>query len=140
MNVSELKGKTFSFPIRVYYEDTDAGGLVYHANYVCFYERARTEFLSALNIEQDTLLAENIAFIVKSFFVDNLRPARFNDRLLVKSEVVELKKSRIKFNQWVELNGAVINKAEIIIAVVNLTNMKPQRIPESIYEVITRVS
>ncbi|WP_301003954.1 YbgC/FadM family acyl-CoA thioesterase [Arsukibacterium sp.] len=63
--------KSFEFPIRVYYEDTDAGGIVYYANYLKFFERARTEWLRALGIEQDILLSNNIAFVVTQVLMNN---------------------------------------------------------------------
>lgn len=128
----------FEFPIRVYYEDTDAGALVYHANYLKFYERARTELLSANGIEQDGLLQQKIAFVVKQLHVDNIMAAKFNDRLLICSQISELKKASMVFEQWIECHGRVINKARIQIACVNLSSMRPARIPSEIFEVIQR--
>ncbi|MGZ4992514.1 MAG: YbgC/FadM family acyl-CoA thioesterase, partial [Methylobacter sp.] len=73
--------KKFIWPIRVYYEDTDAGGVVFYANYLKFFERARTEMLRAIGYEQDELIAnEGIIFVVRSVQVDYLSPARFNEQ------------------------------------------------------------
>ena len=80
----------FLWPIRVYYEDTDAGGVVYHANYLKFMERARSEWLRSLGIEQDELREQNgVIFAILSAQVDYLLPAKFNDELLVSSEVIK---------------------------------------------------
>ncbi|WP_340676517.1 YbgC/FadM family acyl-CoA thioesterase, partial [Paraglaciecola sp.] len=73
-------------PIRVYYEDTDAGGIVYYANYLKFFERARTEWLRCLGIEQDELLERSVGFVVKRVEMDNHAPARFNQLLCIESE------------------------------------------------------
>ena len=78
----------FTFPVRVYYEDTDAGGVVYHANYLCFMERARTEWLRALGFEHDTLATTlNILFVVGSIDIQYRKPARLNDALSVKTRI-----------------------------------------------------
>ncbi|NTS78125.1 tol-pal system-associated acyl-CoA thioesterase [Catenovulum sp. SM1970] len=132
--------KVFHFPVRVYYEDTDAGGIVYHTNYLKFYERARTEMLSALGIEQDILLKERIGFVVRRVTVDNIAPAQFNARLQVKTEITELKKVSVTFNQSVFDQGKEINRAEFIIASINLDTFRPVRLPENIIEEFKRVS
>ena len=74
-----------TLPVRIYYEDTDAGGVVYYANYLKFFERGRTEFLRELNIEQDTLLDKNIAFVVRKVEMDCIKSARFNELLSIKT-------------------------------------------------------
>jgi acyl-CoA thioester hydrolase len=84
---STLSRPRFTWPVRVYWEDTDAGGVVYYANYLKFLERARTEWLSALGLEQDRLAEEaGVVFVVRRVEADYLRPARFNDRLGVDCE------------------------------------------------------
>lgn len=89
---AELK-MNFEWPVRVYYEDTDSGGVVYYANYLKFMERARTEFLRQLGFEQDQLISQdNIIFAVRSVQLDYLSPARFNDQLIITAQLVELKK------------------------------------------------
>lgn len=125
----------FSWPIRVYYEDTDAGGVVYYANYLKFFERARTEMLRALGFEQDVLRAElNIIFVVHAVKVDYLKSARFNELLQVDTEITELKKTRLVFNQLVYKAGVPLCKAEIGIACVNANTMRPTAIPATLLE------
>lgn len=135
-----MSAKEFNFAVRVYYEDTDAGGLVYHANYLKYYERARTEFLSHLGIEQDGLLAKQIGFVVKRITIDNILAAKFNDRLTVVTKISALKKARIEFEQRIEKDGIVINKAIVEIACVDLRQLKPVRIPEYILGELHSVS
>jgi len=90
--------KSFMWPVRVYYEDTDAGGVVFYANYLKFFERARTEMLRAMGYEQDELIAnEGIIFVVRSVQVDYLSPARFNEQLQVSAKVSLAKKSQSYF-------------------------------------------
>ncbi|AWB68563.1 acyl-CoA thioesterase [Saccharobesus litoralis] len=130
---------TYFYYLRVFYEDTDAGGVVYHANYLKFYERARSEMMNTLGVRQQDLLAENFAFIVKSFSVDNIQAARFNSELVVKTRIKTLKKASIIFEQWIECDEQLINRAEVLVATINLAEMKPLRIPDYIYEELLRV-
>ncbi|WP_016955689.1 tol-pal system-associated acyl-CoA thioesterase [Catenovulum agarivorans] len=130
----------FNFAVRVYYEDTDAGGLVYHANYLKYYERARTEFLSYLGIEQDGLLAKQIGFVVKRITIDNILAAKFNDRLTVVTKISALKKARLEFEQRIEKENKVINTALVEIACIDLEKLKPVRIPEYILGELHSVS
>ena len=131
----------FEFPVRVYYEDTDAGGVVYHANYLNFYERARTEFLRELGFEQDTLLKEDIAFVVRRCELDYLMPAKFNDQLIVHVEIEHLKRTSIIFKQKItSQNGDLISTAQVIIVCVALTKMKPSAIPSLILKELQRAS
>lgn len=134
-----MKEPIVTFPVRVYYEDTDAGGIVYHANYLKFYERARTEFLSHLGIEQDSLLAEKIGFVVRKMNIENKLAARFNDRLEVKTQIVYIKKASVLFKQSIELQGRLINQADVEIACVNIEKLKPVRIPDAIFGVLQSV-
>jgi len=86
----------FLWPIRIYYEDTDSGGVVYYANYLKFMERARTEWLRAEGFEQDELLAkENVIFAVRSVQVDYLLPAKFNEEVVVSTKVLKKGKARL---------------------------------------------
>jgi acyl-CoA thioester hydrolase len=123
--------KNFTNPIRIYYEDTDAGGVVYYANYLKFFERARTEMLRALGYEQDQLKADaNIIFVVRSVQVDYLRPALFNDLLQVSSEVTEAKKASLSFSQYISRDGVVLCTAIIRIACLDAATMRPKAIPD----------
>ena len=132
--------KCHTFPIRVYYEDTDSGGIVYYANYLKFLERARTEWLRELGIEQDELLEQNIGFVVKRVEMDNDSPARFNQLLSVRSEIVELKRVSLVFQQRiVDQNNKSLVRARVKVACVNLQHMKPVAIPAYVLGEISRV-
>ena len=89
-------------PLRVYYEDTDAGGIVYYANYLKFFERARTEWLRDLGFEQDKLLEQSIGFVVKRVEMHNHAPARFNQLLSIITELVNCKGASLEFKQIIK--------------------------------------
>ncbi|MGR9107711.1 MAG: tol-pal system-associated acyl-CoA thioesterase [Gammaproteobacteria bacterium] len=130
--------KNFQWPVRVYYEDTDAGGVVYYANYLKFYERARTEKLRALGFEQDRLRQERgLVFVVNSLRVDYLRPARFNDQLLVSADFLDLKGASLDIDQEIlrirsPSAPELLSKAAVRIVCVNIETFKPRIIPEFI--------
>lgn len=128
----------FRWPVRVYWEDTDAGGVVYYANYLRFLERARTEWLSALGLEQDRIAAEaGVLFVVRSVKADYLRPARFNDRLEVVSCLAELNRASLVMTQTVERGGEALLHAVVKVACVEQTQLRPTRIPEFIHLAFT---
>ncbi|NMH59414.1 tol-pal system-associated acyl-CoA thioesterase [Alteromonas ponticola] len=128
------------FNVRVYYEDTDAGGIVYYANYLKFMERARTELLRELGYEQDTLIEQSVAFVVKRVEMHNYAPARFNQLLSIETQVVELKGASVTFKQQIK-NSAddLLVAAEILIACVDLAKMTARRLPRSLKGDLTRV-
>lgn len=133
-----MSGQEFLFPIRVYYEDTDAGGIVYNANYLKFLERARTEWLSELGIEQDTWLVQGIAFVVCHINIDFRSAAKFNQRLLVRSRISEVKRASMIFDQSIEdESGRLIVSANVTIACVLYQVMKPTAFPDVIKGVFT---
>ncbi|NDV91175.1 tol-pal system-associated acyl-CoA thioesterase [Alteromonas sp. 345S023] len=126
--------------VRVYYEDTDAGGIVYYANYLKFMERARTEWLRSLGFEQDILLEQSVAFVVKRVEMNNYAPARFNQLLSIDSEVVELKGASMTFKQTIKNKQELtLVTGEVHVACVNLDSMKPRRIPRTLLGEISRV-
>jgi acyl-CoA thioester hydrolase len=130
--------KIFTYPIRVYYEDTDAGGVVYHANYLKFFERARTEMLRAMGFEQDEIRAnDGIIFAVRSVQVDYLRPALFNKLLQVSADVTEIKKASLTFNQQINHDGNVLCTGIIRIACLDAHTLRPKAIPEYLLESLT---
>jgi len=97
-----MKNPLFVWPVRVYYEDTDSGGVVYYANYLKFMERARTEWLRSRGVEQDELVrAHDVIFAVRAAQLDYLRPARFNDLLAVSVEVTAHGRASLSFRQHV---------------------------------------
>lgn len=120
------------FPIRVYYEDTDAGGVVYHARYLHFFERARTEWLRQFGFSQQRLFDEKLAFVVKKMTIDYKLPARLDDLLTVKSQLVEMKGAKLIFEQTLWNNDVCLNQATVTVACVNLEKMKPIALPEKL--------
>lgn len=127
----------FIWPVRVYYEDTDAGGVVFYANYLKFFERARTEMLRAMGYEQDELIAtEGIIFVVCSVQVDYLSPARFNEQLQVSAKVSLAKKASLTFEQFITRGDDVLCKGIIRIACLDAQTMRPKAIPETLFRAI----
>jgi acyl-CoA thioester hydrolase len=125
----------FVWPIRVYYEDTDAGGVVFYANYLRFMERARTEWLRSLGFEQDALMDDpGILFAVRRTEVDYLQPARFNEMLSVRSRMLEIGGATLTFEQDIvrDEDSQVLCKGLIKVACLNAGNMRPSRIPTDI--------
>ena len=128
--------KTFFWPVRVYYEDTDSGGVVYYANYLKFMERARTEWLRSLGVEQDVLTRERgIMFVVRAARLDYYRPARFNDLLQVSTRIAEARGASLVVEQ------SIANTMEpdkplchgwIKVACVDSNSFKPKKLPHMI--------
>jgi acyl-CoA thioester hydrolase len=117
----------------VYYEDTDAGGVVFYANYLKYFERARTELLRAKGFEQDELMAdEGIVFAVRSLTVDYLKPARFNQLLQVSADIKTIKKASLEFVQTITLDNEVLVAGEVRIACLDVKTLKPKAIPENL--------
>lgn len=130
---STFNTQHFSWPVRVYYEDTDLGGVVYYANYLRFLERARTEWLRALGFEQTALAAvHGVVFVVRSISLDYLKPARFDDALEVTVEPAETGASRIELAQRVRRGEEDLVAAQVELACVNTATFKPVRIPGSL--------
>jgi acyl-CoA thioester hydrolase len=133
----------FHWQVRVYYEDTDSGGVVYYANYLRFLERARTEWMRALGFEQDELSRdEGLLFAVRSASVDYLRPARFNDLLTVSVRVVERRRASLVFEQRVHRlddERGPLCSAAIRIACLDAESLAPRPIPEKILREIPDV-
>jgi len=123
----------FCWPVRVYYEDTDSGGVVYYANYLRFMERARTEYLRSMGFEQDQLRREQgILFTVHSLQVDFRSPARFNDLLEVSAQVSEIRRASLTFSQTVRRpdQSQLLCGGTVRIACVEAESFKPVPIPE----------
>ena len=124
----------FSWPVRVYYEDTDAGGVVYYANYLKFMERARTEWLRAHGFEQSVLVREHgVIFVVRDVHITYLRPAVFDDLLQVTVKIHATGRSWIEFAQTVE-RDEILSQARVKIVCVNQLSFKPVEIPDIIRE------
>ncbi|MFF7707987.1 tol-pal system-associated acyl-CoA thioesterase [Pseudomonas sp. NPDC007930] len=124
----------FSLRCRVYYEDTDAGGIVYYVNYLKFMERARTERLRELGFVQSRMAAEGLLFVVHSSEARYLVPARLDDELAVSAEVVELGRARVRFRQQVvrASDGTLLCEGHVTVACVNASNFKPQAMPAAL--------
>lgn len=130
----------FFWPVRVYYEDTDAGGVVYYANYLRFFERARTERLRVLGFEQDRLRAEaGVLFAVRSAHVNYLKPARFNDLLKVSAEISELRRASLRFHQWILRGEERLCEADIDIVCLTDETLRPTAIPDFLLQRIKDV-
>jgi acyl-CoA thioester hydrolase len=136
---SELS--TFSWPVRVYYEDTDSGGVVYYANYLKFLERARTEWLRALGFELDALARDHgVIFIVRSFAIEYLRPAAFNDEIAATVELGKLGGGQIILTQRITRGAEELATATVRLACVNTTTFRPVRIPSPVTARIGRTA
>lgn len=133
---------TFSWPVRVYYEDTDAGGVVFYANYLKFMERARTEWLRSLGFEQTVLRErDGVLFAVRRAEVDYLRPARFNDALTVTLDLAHRGGASLDFAQEVrrDTDGALCCRGLIKVACLDEHTLRPSRIPEHLLAEIADV-
>jgi len=125
----------FHWPVRVYYEDTDAGGVVFYANYLKFFERARTEMLRSLGFEQDQMIAEQkLIFVVRSVQIDYLKPARFNESIDVTAEVILIKKVSLNFKQVITRGEDLLCKGNVRIACLDAETLKPKTIPEDLLQ------
>jgi acyl-CoA thioester hydrolase len=123
----------YSFPVRVYFENTDAGGVVYHSEYLKFLERARTEWLRRLGYEHQALARDHrVLFVVTSMAVEFSRPARLDDSLAVSVRLESLGKVRCVFLQEVRRDDEVLVKAKVTVAAVTGEGMKPVEIPEGL--------
>ena len=120
--------------IRVYYEDTDAGGLVYHANYLKFAERARTEMLREVKIEQLILKNDyNIQFIVKNLYIDFFKPAQLDDLLTIKSVILKVSLAKVIMEQLIYKKMILLAKIDVTLGSIN-TEGKPSRLPKIVLE------
>lgn len=124
----------FTHRCRVYYEDTDAGGIVYYVNYLKFMERARTERLRHLGFAQSALAGEGLLFVVHSSEARYHAPARLDDELLVSAEVLELNRASLRFRQQVRraTDDALLCEGQFLVACVGAANLKPRAIPEAL--------
>jgi len=134
-DVNAVQGKFFDkifvLPIRVYYEDTDAGGIVYYANYLRFAERARTEYIRALGCTQSEALEEDkCGFTVRHVEIDYKKPAKLDDELIITCELREAKGAAATMYQEVLRGEDVLATIEVKVAYVNLVKLRPARIPE----------
>jgi tol-pal system-associated acyl-CoA thioesterase len=119
----------------VYYQDTDAGGVVYHAQYLSFMERARTELLNAAGVDLADLAGNRgVQFMVHELSVKYHRGAKLNERLSVSAEVVKIGRASFVFRQTVERSGELLVEAQVGVAIVDRASMKPARMPRELQE------
>jgi len=127
----------FRIQVRVYYQDTDAGGVVFHAQYLAFMERARTELLDAAGLDLARLADERrVMFFVHQLAVRYHRPARLNELVSVSAEVVRIGHASVVFRQRVERGDELLVEAEVTLAVVDRERMRPARMPEELRKVL----
>ena len=123
----------FVWPVRVYYQDTDAGGVVYHASYVNFMERARTEWLRSHGYSNAELMKQfGVMFVVRTMRLDYLKPAELDDMLEVTATVLEIGRSRLSLSQTVRRNDELLTKGEVHLVCVSKDSFRPVRVPEAL--------
>ncbi|HEY8355093.1 MAG TPA: tol-pal system-associated acyl-CoA thioesterase [Methylophilaceae bacterium] len=124
---------TFDWPVRVYYEDTDGGGVVYHANYLKFMERARTEWLRSLGFDQIELRRESgVIFVVRQIAIQYRRSALFDDALIVRTSLARTGRSLLVFNQTICRDETVLIEATVEVACVSAAEYRPVSIPSAV--------
>lgn len=123
----------YSFPVRVYFENTDAGGVVYHAEYLKFLERARTEWLRHLGFDHQALARQHRAlFVVSALAIEFVKPARLDDTVAVSVKLESLGKVRCVFNQEIRREDEVLVKAKVTVASLHTESFKPVEIPDAL--------
>ena len=132
----------FRWPIRVYYEDTDSAGIVYHANFLKFMERARTEWLRAIGYDQQRLSREQrIIFVITRCKVDFLKPARFNDQLTVTARVTRCGRASMELEQIIfKHSDELICRGLVKVGCIDTASMKPRAMPEDMFTEIRNAS
>ena len=127
-----------AFNVRVYFEDTDAGGMVYHSNYLNYAERARTEMLRNKGFSQALLLQQDLAFVVRKIDIDYRYPAFLDDLLVIKSHIKELKRASLVFSQCIyHENGKLLSELTVKVACIQLSHKKPCAMPTEIIRKLT---
>jgi acyl-CoA thioester hydrolase len=133
-----MKERAFVWPLRVYYEDSDAQGVVYYANYFRFMERARTEWIRSLGVEQDVMMqGDRRIFVVVDTRAQFILPARFNDMLAVTARLVELSRASFLIEQEIYRNtidGQLLCRGTIRAAYLDADTLKPVRLPETLFK------
>jgi tol-pal system-associated acyl-CoA thioesterase len=131
---AESSAEEFLFPLRVYIEDTDAGGIVYYVNYLKFMERARTEFMRSLGFGKDYIFSSELMFVVQDVAVQYLQPARLDDELVATVELRKTGGASMIMHQRVLRGDTLLAKGDIKIACVDMNTLKPKRIPAIVQE------
>ncbi|MDF1630354.1 MAG: tol-pal system-associated acyl-CoA thioesterase [Alcanivoracaceae bacterium] len=129
-----MTARAFRLPLRVYIEDSDAGGIVYYVNYLKFMERARTEWLRTLGYQHYSLAEQNFLFVVHSCTVRYHRPARVDDTLEVTANLARLGKARLDFHQQVWRRDELLCEADVLVACVSASDIRPQAMPAELHD------
>ena len=133
----EIREKTHFFEVRVYYEDTDAGGVGYHANYLKYAEISRTEMFRKYKIEQEVLKNNySIRFIVKDLFIEYYKAAILDDYLTIKSLIIKISSAKIKMEQEIYRKNTLLAKINITLGSINLEG-KPSRLPKFVLNILS---
>ena len=137
--ITSHESRPFSWAVRVYHEDTDGSGRVYHANYLRFLERARTEWLRSAGFEQtDLAVRHNVVFVVRSLAIEYVKPASFNDELNVTVEPGQVTGGRIELTQRITRRDEELASASVCIVCVNTASFRPVRIPSGVSAALAR--
>ena len=128
----------YRLPIRVYIEDTDAGGIVFYVNYLKYFERARTELIRSLGIDKTAVMEDGSVFVVTSAAIDYHAPARLDDQLEAVAEVVSSGAATIDFRQSVVRSGTALASGQVRVALTDSTSGKPKRMPKGLRELLTQ--
>ncbi len=119
----------FSYTLRVYIEDTDAGGIVYYVNYLKFMERARTEFMRSLGYGTDYIFSSDLMFVVRDVMVTYHMPSRLDDELQVTAKILHVRGAVMAFHQSVRRGDELLAQGEVTVACVDRANVRPRRLP-----------
>ena len=129
--------KPFHIPVRVYYQDTDTGGVVFHGQYLAFMERARTELLNGAGIDIAAFSERHgLLFVVYELSVKYRLPARLNDLLSVSAEVATISRASMRFRQRVERGAELLVEGEVVVALVDRSRMRPVRMPQELEQAL----
>ena len=129
---------SFEIPVRVYIEDTDAGGIVFYASYLRFFERARTDFLRSIGIEQSVTIDNNMIFVVRHVSIDYKSPARLDDVLSISCAVKSVRPTRVMFSQSAnrDSDGTNLVNAEVEVVAVSMDTLKPRALPDTLLKTL----
>ena len=128
----------YRLPIRVYIEDTDAGGIVYYVNYLKYFERARTELIRSLGVDKTAVMEDGSVFVVTSAAIDYLAPARLDDQLEAVAEIVNSGAATIEFRQSVVRSGIELASGQVRVALTDGESGKPKRMLKGLRELLTQ--
>ena len=130
----------FSWPIRVYYEDTDAGGVVYHSQYLNYMERARSEWLRHLGFVQSSMREQfGIVFVVRQMHIQFIKPAHFDDALRVQTGLIKCSGASLQFQQSIQREGRDLIAAQVEVVCVDIQQFKPCRIPTAMLNIFQAI-